>query len=121
MFEILVSATNTVSFVYNTCLISHPFHYGASVAKWLGRAVAVREVSSSNPSRGEHKDLCERSEPSDYVSFRRAAKRQRLHTLNTHDTKPKTTQQHSLQTLYTLELDLGPFPADADHFLPNDL
>ena len=37
-----------------------------------------------------------------------------------HNTKPGTTQQHSLQTVYMLELDLGSFPTDAAHFLPND-
>ena len=44
-------------------------------------------------------------------------KRQRFHTLNTRDTNPRTIQQHSLQTSYTLELDLGLFPPDVAHFL----
>ena len=47
-------------------------------------------------------------------------KRHRFHTLSTHDTKPRTTEQYSLQTPYTLELDLGPFQPDVAHFLPND-
>ena len=84
---------------------------GASVAEWVERAIAVRD-SGSSPGRGGHKTLCERRELSDYVSFRRAAKVQRFHTFNTHDTKPRTTQQHSLQTPYMLELDFGPFPPD---------
>ena len=63
--------------------------------------------------------LCGRRKPSDYVNFLRAVKRQRFHTLNTHDTKARTTQQHSLQTPYTMELDLGPFPLDiVRSFLP---
>ena len=79
------------------------------MTKWLKRAVAMREVSGSSPGRGRHTYLYERREPSDYIRFRRAVKRQRFHT---HDTKPRTTQQHSLQMPYTLELDLGPFPPD---------
>ena len=31
---------------------------GASVAEWLERAVAMREVSGSSPGRGGHKNLC---------------------------------------------------------------
>ena len=65
------------------------------MAEWLERAVAVREVSGSNPGRGGHKNLCWRREPSGYVSFRRAVKWQRFHALNTLNTKPRTTQ-HSL-------------------------
>ena len=37
--------------------------------------------------------------------------------LNTHDTKPRTTK-HSLQTPYTLELNLGPFPLDVTRSFP---
>ena len=91
---------------------------GASVAEWLERAVTVREVLGSSPGRSGHKNLFGRREASDYVSFRRAVKRQRFRTLNTHDTKPRTTQQHSLQTPYTLELDLGPFPPDVTLLFP---
>ena len=76
------------------------------MAEWLKRAVAMREVSDSSPGRGGYKKLCGRREPSDYVSFRRVVKRQRFRPLNTHDTKPRTTQQHSLQTPYTLERNL---------------
>ena len=61
---------------------------------WVERVVAVREVSRSSPGRGGH------GEPSDYVSFRRAVERQRFHTINTHDTNPRTTQQYSLQITY---------------------
>ena len=91
---------------------------GASVAEWLERAVDVWEVSGSSPGRSEHKNLCGRRGTSDYVSFRRAVKRQRFRTLNTHDAKPRTTQQHSLQTPYTLEMDLGPFPPDVAQSFP---
>ena len=52
------------------------------------------------------------------VSLRRAVKRQWSHTLNTHNTKPRTTQQNSLQMPYTLELDLGLFPPDAARSFP---
>ena len=65
-----------------------------------------------------HKNPCRRKEPSDYAIFRRAVKRQRLHTLNTHDMKPRTTQQHFIQTPYTLELDFIPFPQDVDRSFP---
>ena len=62
--------------------------------------------------------LCGCREFSDYVSFRRAVKRQRFHILNTHDTKSRTIQQHSLQMPYTLELYLGPFPPDIIRLFP---
>ena len=64
-----------------------------------------------------HKNLCRCREPSDYVSLCRAVETQQFHTLNTHDTKPRT-HQHSLQTPYMLELDLGPFPPDVAHSFP---
>ena len=56
------------------------------MVEWLERAIAVGKVSGSTPGRGGHKNLCGRRE-NDYVSSRRAVKRQRFHTLNTHDTK----------------------------------
>ena len=56
---------------------------GGRVAKAC-RAFTVREVSSSILGRGTQK-------PSDYISFCRAIKRQQFHTLNTNDTKPRTT------------------------------
>ena len=83
-----------------------------SVAAWIKRSVAVAEGSGSSPGRGG------RREPFDYISFHRAVERQWFHTLNTHHTKPRTTQQHSLQTPYTLELDIGPFPIDVAHSFP---
>ena len=82
------------------------------MAEWLERAVAVQEVSCSSPGQGGHR------ETSDYVSFHRAIKRQWFHTLNTHYTKPRTTQQHYLHTPYMLVLDLGPFPLDVAHSFP---
>ena len=88
------------------------------MTEWLESAVAVREVSGSIPGWGGHKNLCGRRETSDYVSSRRAVERQRFHTFNTHVTKPRTKQQHSLQTPYTLELDLGPFPPDVARSFP---
>ena len=91
---------------------------GASVVEWLQRAVTVREVSGSNPGRDEHEILCGRRKPTDYVSFRRPVKIQQFHTLNTHDTMTRTTKQHSLQTPYTLELDLSPLPLDVAHSFP---
>ena len=92
--------------------------YEASVAERLEHAVAVREVSGSSPGQAGHKNLCGRMEPSYYVSFSRAVERQQFHKLNTHDTKPRTTQQNSLQTPYTLELDLGPFLPDVARLFP---
>ena len=86
------------------------------MAEWLESAVAVREVLGSSPGRGEHKNLYGRRKPSEYVSFRSVVKRQRFHTLNSDDTKSTTTQQHSLQAPYTLELDLGKSPPD---FVPS--
>ena len=61
------------------------------MAEWLERALAVGEVSGSIPSRCKHKNLCGRRGPTDYMNFRRAVKRQRFHTLETHDTTPRTT------------------------------
>ena len=52
--------------------IENKYIYGASVAQWLEHA----GVSGSSPVRGGNKTLCGRREPSDYVSFRRAVKRQ---------------------------------------------
>ena len=64
----------------------------------------VRESSGSSPGRGGHENLCERREPSDFVSFRRAVERQRFHTLNTHRTKPR---QHNNTPYKCLTLELG--------------
>ena len=64
----------------------------SSMAEWLEREVVVREVSVSSPGWGRHKkNLYGCREPSDYVIFCRAVKRQWFHTHNTHDTKPITT------------------------------
>ena len=87
------------------------------MAEWLQRAVVVRVVSDSSPGRGEHKNLSGRREPSDYVSFRRAFERQWIHTLNTHDTKPSTTQHN---TPYKVELYISPFPPDVANLFPRE-
>ena len=90
------------------------------MAEWLECAVAVQDVSGMSPSWGRHKNPRGCKEPSDYVSFHRTVKIQWFHTLNTHDTKPITTQQHSLQMLYALELDLVPFPSDVARSFPSE-
>ena len=79
--------------------------YRASVTQLLVRAIAVREVPGSSHGRCRHKNLCRRREPSDSVSFRRAVKRRRFHTLNTHDTKPK---QHNNTPYKRLHVGTGP-------------
>ena len=67
---------------------------GGFVARACGRA-RVRV-----PAEADTKN-CGRRKPSDYVSFRRAVEWQRFHTLNKHDTKPRTT-------LLTNALHFGP-------------
>ena len=59
----------------------------------IEHAVTVQEVSGSSLGQGGHKNLCGHREPSDYVSSHRAAKRQQFHTLNRHDTKPRTKEE----------------------------
>ena len=54
--------------------------------------VAVREVLGSIPGRGGHKNLCGGKEPSDYVSFRRAVKKEQFHTL-----KPRYKTKNNLK------------------------
>ena len=88
------------------------------MVEWLERAFAMRNVSGSVPSRGGHKtleDVWDLLTPSVSAGLSKNSG----YMLLTHDTKPKPTQ-HSLQTLYTLEMDLGPFPTAVTHFLPND-
>ena len=63
------------------------------MAEFLERTVTMQKVMGSSPGGGGHKNYCGRRKPSDYVSFRRAVERQQFHTLNTHDTEPRTTQQ----------------------------
>ena len=58
------------------------------MAEWLEHAVAVREVSGSSPGQTGRKNLCGRREPSDYVSFRKAVKRQWFHN-----------RKHTIQSL----------------------
>ena len=67
----------------------------------------VRERGRERGKIG-YKNLCRRN----------AVEKQRFHTLNTHDIKPGTKQQHSLQTANTLELDFGPFPPDVANSFP---
>ena len=51
----------------------------------------VVHVADRVPAGADTKKLCERRGPFDYVIFRRSVKSQQFHTLNTHDTKPRTT------------------------------
>ena len=62
------------------------------MAEWLERAAA-----GSIPGQGGHKNLCGHREPPDYVIFHRNVKQQWFRTLAANDTKPRSTQQHSLQ------------------------
>ena len=64
-------------YIYNVCVCV----CGVLVVEWLERAVAVPEVSGSISCRGEHKNFCRSTEPSEYVSFRRAVKRQLFNNL----------------------------------------
>ena len=59
---------------------------------------------------------CGGREPSDYVIFPMAVKRVSYTLI--YDTKQRTIQNISL--LYTLELDVDPFPTDAVHFQENN-
>ena len=51
------------------------------VCVWLEGALAVREVSDSISCWSGHKTLFGRVGPSNYIRFRRAVKRQWVHTL----------------------------------------
>ena len=88
------------------------------MAECLEGAVAVWEVSGLSPGRGGQKNFCGCREPSDYVSFLRAVKRQRFRTLNHTIQSQEQHNSTSLQTLYTLEMDLGPFPIRWRSFPP---
>ena len=92
--------------------------YVAPVAEWLEHVVAMCKVSGLSPELGAHKNLCGCRECSDYSSFHKAVKRQWFHTLIPHDTMPRPTQKHTLQTPYTLELHLCLFPPDVAHSFP---
>ena len=70
---------------------AHTHTHGASVAEWLERTVAVREVSGS-PVEVDKKNHCGYREPSDYISFRRAFKEQCFNTLKT---QGKIQEQHN--------------------------
>ena len=80
---------------------------------------AMLEVSVSTPDRGEHKTPCSGREPSDCISFRRPVKNQWFHALKHEIQSQEQFNNITLQTLYTLELDLDPFPTDGTHFLLN--
>ena len=89
-----------------------------NISGWVARACGCRAGGLEIESRPmqTQKNFYGRRGASDYVIFRRAVKRQPFHI---HDTKPRTTQQHSSRTPYTLELDQGLFPPDiARSFLP---
>ena len=77
------------------------------------------QVSGSIPGQDGHKSFCDGREYFDYVSFHRAVKGHQFHTLK--HTKQSQEQRNniSLQTLYTLELDLCPLPTDGVHSLSN--
>ena len=72
---------------------------GASVAEWLERVVAVREVSGFSSGLGGRKNICRRKGTSNYVSFRMAVERRQFNTLNTHDTKPRNHNNTSYKCL----------------------
>ena len=61
----------------------------------------MREISGSIPGRAEHKNLCERRELSDNVSFPRAVKRQRFdnfkHMIQSQEKKKNILYKHFTQ------------------------
>ena len=69
------------------------------------------------PGWSGHKNLLS-SSSSDYFSFRRAVKRQRLHTLRYKAKNSTTTFPNKHLTVFTLELDLDPLPPDVVHSFP---
>ena len=72
-------------------VVSHEYMNIWSLGGRVARACACgMEVSGSIPGRGGHKNLCGGREPSDYVSFRKAVKRQLFRTRNTYNTEPRT-------------------------------
>ena len=89
---------------------------GASVAEWLERAVAVREVLGSSSGWDRHKKLCGRRVPSDYVIFRMAVKRQRFrtfkHTIHNNTPYKRLTGWNWISVC--------PYQILFTHFLPND-
>ena len=88
-----------------------PYHHKCFfLSEWLVRTLAVWEVSGSLSDHGGHKILCGHRKLSDCVSFRGAVKRQQLYTLKYTVQGEEKYYNNSLQTLRTLELDLGPFP-----------
>ena len=46
-----------------------------------------------------------------FVSFRRAVKKTAVPESSAHDAKPRTSLKTFTKRIYTLELDLGPFPS----------
>ena len=67
----------------------------SSVAEWLERAGAVCEVSGSGPGWGGHKNLCNVGN----LLTTSVSTGKQFHTLNTHDNKTRSTQQHSYKRL----------------------
>ena len=96
----------TIQYQKQHCNISLQALY--TVVKWLEHALDVREVSSSIPDRGTK--ISAVAENLLAVSFHMSVKRKRFHTLKTHDTKLRTTQNSF--HVYMLKLDLDPFPID---------
>ena len=77
----------------------------ASVAEWLERAIAMRDVSGSIPDRGRRKILCGHMGPSDYISFCKVCQKDSgFIFLHPHtQIKPKnniTTSPHNVCTYY---------------------
>ena len=82
----------------------------ASVAEWLERAVAVRRSQDRIPAGADiKKNLCRRRDLLT-TSFSAGLSKYSgsIHSIHT----IQSQEQHSLQTPYALELDLGPFPPD---------
>ena len=99
---------------------THTHIYVALVTELLERVVAVQEILGSIPCRGGNKNAFAvvRSLLTILVSAR-MSKYSGSILLNTIPSQEQLNNI-SLQMLYTLELDLSPFPTDSAHFLPKD-
>ena len=105
----LISNLFYLRFSYNLKPAPSCIHTRTHAHMYIYIFIYAQDVLGSIPARKGHKNLCWPREPSEYVRFCRAVKGSGSLLLNT-QYKPRTTQQHSLQTLYTLDLDLGTFP-----------